>query len=50
MKHNKILILSGVVYEVVELQEMGWGHGLVASTCECGNEPSVSIQRGEFLD
>jgi len=22
----------------------------VASTCECGNEPSGSIQSGEFLD
>jgi hypothetical protein len=28
MKYNKILILSGDAYEVVELQEMGWGHGL----------------------
>jgi len=22
----------------------------VAETCECGNEPSGSIRRGEFLD
>jgi len=28
MEYNKILILQGVVLEVVELQEMGWGHGL----------------------
>jgi hypothetical protein len=28
MEYNKILILKGVVWEVVELQEMGWEHGL----------------------
>jgi hypothetical protein len=28
MGYKKILILSGVVYEVVELQEKGWGHRL----------------------
>jgi hypothetical protein len=36
-----------------------WGHGLdlagsgkgqVAGTCECRNEPSVSVKCGEFLD
>jgi hypothetical protein len=36
-----------------------WGHGLegagsegrqVAGTCECGNEPSGSINTGEFFD
>jgi hypothetical protein len=36
-----------------------WGYGLdwaglgqrqVAGTCECGNELSGSIKRGEFLD
>ena len=27
----------------------GSGLGEVASTCECGNEPSVSIKCGEFL-
>ena len=35
-----------------------WGYGLdraasgeekLAGTCECGNEPSGSIKRGEFL-
>ena len=26
------------------------GQGWVASTCECGNEPSGSIKCGEFLD
>jgi len=26
----------------------GWG--LVAGTCECGNEPSGSIKCGELLD
>ena len=43
----------------MDLQEMAWGHGLVlsgsgqgqvAGCCECGNEPSVSIQCGEFLN
>jgi hypothetical protein len=28
----------------------GSGQGQVASACECGNEPSGSIKRGEFLD
>ena len=26
------------------------GYGEVAGTCECGNEPSVSIKCGEYLD
>jgi len=26
------------------------GYGLVAGTCECGNEPSVSIKCEKFLD
>jgi hypothetical protein len=26
----------------------GWGQ--VAGACECGDEPSGSIKRGEFLD
>jgi hypothetical protein len=44
----------------MDLQEVGWGgHGLdcygsgqgqVAGCCECSNEPSVFIRRGEFLD
>jgi len=43
----------------MDLQEVGWGHGLdssdselgnVAGSCECGNEPSGSIICGEFLD
>ena len=28
----------------------GSGQGPVAGTCECGNELSLSIQCGEFLD
>jgi len=28
----------------------GSGHRQVAGTCECGNEPSVSIKCGKFLD
>jgi len=41
----------------MELQEAGCALdragselGQVASTCECGNEPSGSIKCGEFLD
>ena len=26
------------------------GQGQVAGTCECGNEPSGSVKRGELLD
>ena len=32
------------------LDRAGSGLGQVAGTCECGNEPSVSIKCGEFLD
>jgi hypothetical protein len=28
----------------------GSGHGQVAGTCECGNEPSGSIKCRELLD
>ena len=43
----------------MDLQEVEWSHGLdlsgpgqgqVAGVSECGNEFSVSIQCGEFLD
>jgi hypothetical protein len=43
----------------IDLQEVGSGNGLncwgsgygqVAGSCECGNEPSGSIKREEFLD
>jgi len=44
----------------MDLQEVGFGgvdwielvqdRGQVAGICECGNEPSGSIQCGEFLD
>jgi hypothetical protein len=31
--------------------ELGWLRiGYVAGACECGEEPSGSIKRGEFLD
>ena len=35
--------------------DMDWirassGEGQVASTCECGNEPSGSVKCGGFLD
>jgi len=32
------------------LDRAGSGSEQVAGTCECGNEPSGSIQCGEFLD
>jgi len=32
------------------LDRFGSIEGEVAGTCECGNEPSVSIKCGEFLD
>jgi hypothetical protein len=43
----------------MDLQEVGWGHGLdcsgsrqgqVAGTCKCANKPSGFIKCGEFLD
>jgi hypothetical protein len=40
----------------MDLQEVGWGAwtGLIwlriGTGCECGNEPSGFIKRGEFLD
>jgi hypothetical protein len=43
----------------VDLQEVGWGYGLVrfgsgqgqvAVSCECGNRPSGSKKCGTFLD
>jgi hypothetical protein len=30
--------------------DMGWTDLAQAGSCECGNEPAVSIQCGEFLD
>ena len=32
------------------LDGSGSGQGLVADTCDCGNEHSGSIKYGEFLD
>jgi hypothetical protein len=32
------------------LDRAGSGYGQVAGTCDCGNDPSDSIKRGEFLD
>jgi len=29
---------------------LGWTRIQVADACECGNEPSVSVKCGEFLD
>jgi len=43
----------------MDLLEVGWRHGLgssgsgkghVADTCRCGNEHSVCIQCGEYLE
>jgi len=35
---------------VYGLDRAGSGYGQVAGTCECRNEPSGSIQCGEFLN
>jgi len=32
------------------LDRAGVGYGHVSGTCECGNEPSGCLKRGEFLD
>ena len=32
------------------LDRAGSGQGQLADTCECGNEPSGSIKRGEIAD
>jgi len=32
------------------LDRAGSGWGQMAGICECGNEPTVSIKCGEFLD
>ena len=32
------------------IDRCGSGYEQVAGTCECGNEPSVSIKYGEFLE
>ena len=38
----------------MNLEEMGWGGmdwiDLAAGACECGNEPSGSVNCGEFID
>jgi hypothetical protein len=34
----------------VSLEEISRCRGEVAGACECGEEPSGSIKRGEFLD
>ena len=43
----------------MDLQEVGWGHGLdfsgsgekhVAGSFDCGNKPSGYIKCGEFID
>ena len=35
---------------VFELNGASSGYRQVAGTCECGNESSGSMKRGEFLD
>ena len=42
-----LLIVGCVGMDWIKLTQ-DWGQ--VAGTCECGNEPSVSIKCGEFLD
>ena len=35
---------------VYGLDQTSPGQGRVADACECGNEPTVSVKGGEFLD
>jgi hypothetical protein len=57
------LYSSPYIIRVIKSRRMGWvghvahigeGRGayriLVAGSCQCSNEPSCSIKRGEFLD
>jgi hypothetical protein len=56
MQHSKELVhtsdlgSSGSGMWVCGLDGVGSGWGQVAGGCECGNKPSGSIKRGEFLD
>jgi hypothetical protein len=43
--HRKFYFGTNIIYEC----KYKYG-GTGAGTCECGNEPSVSIKFGEFLD
>jgi hypothetical protein len=43
--HNREINWDGVKQDL-----SGSGYGQVAGSCECGNEPSAPIKRGEFLD
>jgi hypothetical protein len=38
------------MWDVYGLNQAGSGEGQVAGTCECCNEPSGPIKRGEILD
>jgi hypothetical protein len=40
---------GGIILKWI-LKKWDGGHGQVAGSCECGNEPSGSIKLGEFLD
>ena len=51
--------IDGGVSMKMDIGEVGWGHGLyrcgsghghVAGSCECGNEPSGSLKCGEVLE
>jgi hypothetical protein len=43
---------TNLQYEILGygLDRAGSGYVQVAGACECGNEPSVSIKSGQFLD
>jgi hypothetical protein len=42
--------LTEIVWESVDWNSSGSGHGPVAGSCEHGNEASGSTEGGEFLD
>jgi len=42
--------LQEVIYGGMDWIDLGRGGGQVAGSCECGNEPSVSMNCRKFLD
>jgi hypothetical protein len=57
VKHEASRYFKNKKENIGKLEVIMWGYGLDqscsrqgAGTCECGNEPSGSIQCGEFFD
>jgi hypothetical protein len=49
-ENNIKMDLQEVEWEGMDWIDMAQDTGQVAGSCECGNESSGSIKRGEFLD